>query len=95
MSAWFGRLFLTSLIVIGSHTLVAAADDDSDTPTASEDIVSSESQSNEPAPATLTSPAEPGRVGDNDSGGAATAMPAGFLDPGSKCAEFPQMCTGQ
>jgi hypothetical protein len=104
MKATLAGAFLTGMLVLAANTTAPAADNEEGNPPASGEDSSTESTSPQPQPvapsgsavsaASLTGRGESGDgPAADDDAAAPAAVPA--ADPGSKCDEFPQMCSSQ
>jgi hypothetical protein len=96
MNVTLAALALAGVLVLAASTTMAAGGDGSGGASTKSESSSDQGASTQtPAPP----PAVPARAGgpDQNDGQANGAQSAreGTLDPGSKCAEFPQMCTAQ
>lgn len=96
MNVSFAALALAGVLVLAANTPMAAGSDGSDGASTEVESTSDQDASTQTS---ASVPAEPVRSGDpNQSDGQANGAQdarEGSLDPGSKCAEFPQMCTAQ
>lgn len=98
MNATLASLILASVFVLAASTSLPAADNDlGSATTASEgsSIDSASPQPGAPAPAGDISPASLAGSGESGDGNGSESAAAPPLDPGSKCNEFPEMCSAQ